>query len=225
MRVCRSILVLVLSFIVMIAIARLQGDKNPSPFATLFTDPSGTLCRPPCIFGIRPGETPFDDGIKILKSHPFLGVSQSYKDKLSYTGLSIGFSGSWIGQNRLSGNILWITVNRNKDSTVSQIILHVENEDISRLSKADRPLFSLADAILILGTPTLRLDTNGILDRNFYFHNNSVRINVVPTEGQDYKDKTYKPRLTDRVIEVEVISSYEDSSQLKWCGFASRLCK
>jgi hypothetical protein len=52
------------------AAARLIGGMRPSPLAVLATNPDGTACETPCIFGIRPGETNLERAITLLASHP-----------------------------------------------------------------------------------------------------------------------------------------------------------
>jgi hypothetical protein len=42
-----------------------------SNFARLFmTNPNGSLCKPPCLFGIRPGITTYRNGIARMHAHP-----------------------------------------------------------------------------------------------------------------------------------------------------------
>lgn len=42
-----------------------------SDFARLFmTNPNGSLCKPPCLFGIRPGDTTYRNGIARMQAHP-----------------------------------------------------------------------------------------------------------------------------------------------------------
>jgi hypothetical protein len=36
----------------------------------LFTNPDGSPCAQPCLFGVRPGKTTLDDALKILDRHP-----------------------------------------------------------------------------------------------------------------------------------------------------------
>jgi hypothetical protein len=42
-----------------------------SSFARVFlTNPDGSLCRPPCLLGVRPGVTGFEDGVALIRAHP-----------------------------------------------------------------------------------------------------------------------------------------------------------
>ncbi len=216
---------MVLGFVVIVATIRLQGYGSPTPFATLFSNPDGVPCRLPCLFGIRPAETGFDDAIKIIRSHRLLGISQPYKIKLSYTGSPIEFSGAWVGQSFLSSHILRISVYKDDDDKVSQIKLDIAYDDILTSQTVDQSLLSLAEAINVLGLPTPSLDRYGFISTIFYFQNNSIMVNVIPTEFKS-KRGLYEPHLTDRINLIEVTSPYEVSGgQLKWCGFTSRICE
>src|SRR5438874_102608 len=50
--------------------ARLIGSARGSPLSILFTNPDGSDCQHPCIFGIRPGETGIEEATYLLASHP-----------------------------------------------------------------------------------------------------------------------------------------------------------
>jgi hypothetical protein len=54
----------------LIVVARQIGAIRASPLVALFTYPDGSSCKLPCMFGVRPGETKFDDVIPILEVHP-----------------------------------------------------------------------------------------------------------------------------------------------------------
>jgi hypothetical protein len=56
-----------------IAVAGQRGIGAPKPaFAQWFTYPDGKPCPMPCLFGIRPGVTKFDDVKTILETHPLM---------------------------------------------------------------------------------------------------------------------------------------------------------
>jgi hypothetical protein len=50
--------------------ARFVGRTQPSALAVLFTNPDGTVCVSPCLFGVRPGETHASEAIALLEQHP-----------------------------------------------------------------------------------------------------------------------------------------------------------
>jgi hypothetical protein len=56
-----------------IALTSALGKTAPPPaFAQWFTTPDGSPCPMPCLFGIRPGVTKWDEVDSFLKSHPLL---------------------------------------------------------------------------------------------------------------------------------------------------------
>src|SRR5713101_8684360 len=54
----------------LILAVRLVSNNQPNPLSALFTNPDGSPCVKPCLFGVRPGETTLDDALKILDRHP-----------------------------------------------------------------------------------------------------------------------------------------------------------
>src|SRR5215831_16026024 len=60
-------------FAVTILSFRLTGVLNrtpPTSLSQLFSEPDGSACVEPCLFGIRPGVTTYDQVVAILKRHP-----------------------------------------------------------------------------------------------------------------------------------------------------------
>jgi hypothetical protein len=55
-----------------IAMLRAMGRAQPIGIDGWFTNPDGSPCVMPCLFGIRPGVTPFQDVEKLLTVHPVL---------------------------------------------------------------------------------------------------------------------------------------------------------
>src|SRR5436853_480147 len=70
MRFIRLALVLTIIFSFTILTSRLVGATQANPISVLFTNPDGSPCQMPCLFGVRPGETTLDEGLQILDKHP-----------------------------------------------------------------------------------------------------------------------------------------------------------
>jgi hypothetical protein len=49
---------------------RMIGGTHASPLTEMFTTANGSLCKQPCLFGIRPNEATGKEAIALLKSHP-----------------------------------------------------------------------------------------------------------------------------------------------------------
>jgi len=72
LRLCLRTLLLIIVLSVTIFTARLIGKMRPAPslFAVIFTNPDGSPCEMPCMFGVRPGKMTGEQAINILKTHP-----------------------------------------------------------------------------------------------------------------------------------------------------------
>jgi hypothetical protein len=90
-------LLLVIFLAVTIAVARLVGSSQSSSLVLLFTNPNGTPCQYPCLLGIRPGETAFDDAIALLQLHPFARklLPDEYNNQ-DYSSFSDGALTVWV---------------------------------------------------------------------------------------------------------------------------------
>src|SRR5215471_5045053 len=75
--VCISLALIVMLSSVMLAI-HVIGGLFPNPIAVLFTNPDGSPCQMPCLFGVRPGVTTLDEGLRILDKHPLTHKTELY---------------------------------------------------------------------------------------------------------------------------------------------------
>jgi hypothetical protein len=98
---------LMITFAVAILLARLVGSARPKPalFSMLFTNPDGSPCEMPWMFGVRPGKMTIDEALRILKQEPFTRAMDQSKSgsEFLFRGqgctVSIGKDGDWIGIN------------------------------------------------------------------------------------------------------------------------------
>jgi hypothetical protein len=72
MRLLRLSFLLVGSFAALITAIRVLGGAQPNILATLFTNPDGSPCPMPCLFGANPNEMTVDQALKVLTAHPLL---------------------------------------------------------------------------------------------------------------------------------------------------------
>jgi hypothetical protein len=72
MRLLRLSLLLVGGFALLITSIRLLGSLQPNPVAALFTNPDGSSCPLPCLFGANPDEMTVDQALDVLRAHPLL---------------------------------------------------------------------------------------------------------------------------------------------------------
>jgi hypothetical protein len=72
-----------------VAAGRIGSMRSASPlFNSLFTHPDGSVCPPPCLFGVKPGQTNIQQAREILSLHPITkdltppdGISNEYSYK------------------------------------------------------------------------------------------------------------------------------------------------
>src|SRR5579864_3430262 len=76
-KLCRLAVGLLLSLTVLIGLVRLIGGTQSVPLAMLFTQPDGTPCQRPCLFGVQPGQTSYKQAVELLRNHPFTQALQS----------------------------------------------------------------------------------------------------------------------------------------------------
>ena len=71
----------------------LIGGLYPNPIAVLFTNPDGSPCQMPCLFGVRPGEMTVDEGLQVLGKHP---LTQGMTTRNSELGIVVYSRDAWI---------------------------------------------------------------------------------------------------------------------------------
>src|SRR5260221_14186415 len=69
--IIRIAVVLMVSCASWVGIAWAVGHAQPATTIVLFTNPDGTPCERPCLFGIRVGKTSYTRAIDLLRLHPF----------------------------------------------------------------------------------------------------------------------------------------------------------
>ncbi len=128
----------------MVSVSRLIGGHgHPLAVAAWFTNPDGATCERPCLFGIIPGETSYQDAIRLIEQHSL--TRSLVRVTLEGEGEPVVFAG--LGAK--------VTIWSQLGGTVGRV--EVDNVEIHT---ADTPLrnSSLADLILYLGSPTNAID-------------------------------------------------------------------
>jgi len=151
-RFFRLVLISVGSFTLIILIGRLVGSANPVPLAILLTNPDGSACQRPCLFGIRPGVTTMDQAMGLLRAHPFIQAAAGQE----YTGMGL-----------FGGGPIVVSITPDKDGTVGQINIEL---DTWTLQRHPEPLLggdSLMELSAILGTP-VRVEVSAMVRFCFY---------------------------------------------------------
>ncbi|MCC7448334.1 MAG: hypothetical protein IT324_13015 [Anaerolineae bacterium] len=141
-RLIRLTILLVITCGTAIFAARLVGRTRPVPLAILFTNPNGTPCPRPCLFGVQPGATSFSDAVAMVRAHPFTRALG--RDEISDQGQSyVSFNGPSMN----------IDVSSGSDDRVGSINIHI---NIAALRLAPEPLLrdvSLGEFVALFGVP------------------------------------------------------------------------
>lgn len=168
---------------------RAASSSAPNGFALLFTSPDGAPCERPCLFGVRPGHTGFDDALLILARHPLLKgfrmIDNPARKGVQLIGadLCIGFARDDAG--RVAG--IDIQVERPRSAC-----LGVPRPPGS-LSQSALTFAGLGDVIKTLGQPDeFQLGVNGLgtITRMVYRADRLEILNVRPVL---YRVRRYDP--------------------------------
>src|SRR5258708_33583384 len=91
MRVLRLALTLIICLALTLVGIRLLSNKHKDSIALLFTNPDGSSCKMPCLFGVRPDDMNTDQALQILMTHPL--TSNMFLRRIKgEDGTVIGFS-------------------------------------------------------------------------------------------------------------------------------------
>lgn len=131
--------------------ARFVGSTQTSALAALFTNPDGTACELPCLFGVRPGQTRAAEAIALLELHP----------------LTRHFAITGRDPYRIQGEgdrIVMVSFNQSTDGLVADITLaaYVRYGQYHSGAPSMAGYGALGDLLSIFGTPDfVQLTTGG----------------------------------------------------------------
>lgn len=183
-----------------VAAQHIGAAQAPTPFAALFTNPDGSLCKMPCVLGLRLKETTKAEVLRLLATH-----SSTKQSRLSDLGRYV----------RLNGD-LSVTVWFSDDQTVSTI-------DLTFTGKRRQ---TLATTIAALGTPDyIIINTNGGNDTTSYYRADKIVITFVRRNFPLYDDGYYEAdglwMNTDFIGMTFGLDVQPDTRAVKWAGFTS----
>lgn len=142
----RITLPLILTCAGSIGISRLVGRAQPVPNDVLFTNPDGTPCESPCLFGIQPGQTPYRGAVALLQTHAFTHC------------FTANLEGDILGDDTMA-----VMLQSDSESEIAYIELWSRAEEAPIAEAA-----SLGQLLYTLGTPDL-VQNNGATIRLYYF--------------------------------------------------------
>jgi hypothetical protein len=159
--VIRITIVVMSLFLAAIVGVRTVSAAQKSPIVALFSTPDGSPCVQPCMFGVRPGETLFNDAVQLLKQHPLL---VGFEDQITLGDSGLQYA--TFGKNRV------------------EIYLEEDNDDrvlFIRLELFPPGLvispFSFGDLVLFFGVPEyVSVGNYQVAEIGYhYFHLNYAR--------------------------------------------------
>jgi hypothetical protein len=109
----------------LVSAAKLTGPLRHDPMMPLFTNPDGSRCPMACLFGIRPGDTTFQEAVTLIQTHPMTDNLQLLQD--DFTGTPTDqfghhfqqpdhWSAVFMGQ---GGNVIWLQLYKGRSQSGS----------------------------------------------------------------------------------------------------------
>jgi len=155
------VLGLVIGLYILIFAARAIAAQQPSALAEIFTNPDGSPCEMPCMFGVRPGVTTFERALTIFHEHP---LTRNLKPPTLTTGYSESHALVFVGAS--GGVILYSDTQSNPVvetmlicfslDAVREYTITLGQEDIPISPSFDRVIQAakLGDVLGYLGSPS-----------------------------------------------------------------------
>jgi hypothetical protein len=201
-----NVLIFALTFIIEI-ISIFWGDTlqlaqdmhNWDHFSQWFTDVDGKSCSRPCLFGTVPNVTTFDEGIKILTTHPALTNIGLDADRLYHNSFRVSNSSFYILMFYPDGN----------DKRISGI------EVFYGWSRNSPTLQHIIEAI---GAPShASLDSHGVSPDYYFFFDGKMAFETWNTDNLCQISPTLR-------LEKLTLYNYDSrgSGVVRWKGFINR---
>jgi hypothetical protein len=124
-----------------VAVARIRPIAPPEPptqLLRLLTNPDGSPCQLPCLFGVQP-TMPWSDAWEVVRSHPLIQQLQ--------------LSGVHENSIRFSGRGVAVSLDSPYDQSLGPEVASVHLFSISERPDEDQPAVSLGDILTTLGRP------------------------------------------------------------------------
>src|SRR5436853_7799482 len=112
----RVVFGLLITFAAAILAIHLNGGAEPSVVEMLFTNPDGSPCERPCLFGVEIGKTKLDQVQRLLDKHPLMITKIAKGIGWIDYGTAIR-----VGRGALQGNWVLITVGRDDKDVIIEL--------------------------------------------------------------------------------------------------------
>jgi hypothetical protein len=206
-RLCAGLIVFLAA---LVFAARLTGRAQPLPLLPLITNPDGSACRLPCLFGIRPGETTTVEAVRILSRHPLTRNLFFDEEQMVFSGTDAAVFLDWRG------------------AIVTAVGLTLIGPGFNQYARPQRELVaacslaSLGNVINVVGEP----DTIGTTGSSAYFYTNYVSASMSFRHSARSSRGYRQIDPTGRFASVMVFAPTDDAQGYiwnfpSWRGFAS----
>ncbi len=172
---------------------------RPLAVAAWFTNPDGATCERPCLFGIIPGETSYQDAIRLIEQH---SLTRSLVRR-NFEGESVLFATPSVGV------VIW----GQPDGTVARVArLRFNNLDVGMPISLLRDS-SLVELILYLGSPTNATYGGDVT----YLQYRACRMRIVIIKPDPVQQRRLE--YEEWVFEVALSASDDLDLGVPWRGF------
>src|SRR5258708_4097760 len=201
-RFLRATLVLFVGIAAATFAAQKLGGIRPSPLVLLFTNPDGTRCEMPCLFGIRPGSTSRTEAVALFTAHPFTrNVQAQYTPSEDMGDNTMTFSAPSM--------MFVVKFDRTADEHVTDVILHLSDGKVVPATAGE--------VVAFLNAPQ-KLDIDALVVLWF-----DPTITAV-IEPNNLASAAPRLQLGDKVISLWVHEPVPTIRGHYWCGFTARSC-
>jgi hypothetical protein len=222
----RLMLALFLLHIALITTANLITRHQRPTFLDLFTNPDGTPCERPCLFGIRPGKMTIEVAKSMIRQHWLLSNVQSITTEAFGTIFMADVNGEFAGKRFR----IWLLPDSRAPTMTSSVVFGVMEADQVMASNFVIPITSSGTLMTLFGQPAKRdMVTQPDNSREFDFPKQGLRIYVVPLHllGKPTASDIFRPTPNDVILSFQVAEPFPDywPRGVKWCGFTIRTCE
>jgi hypothetical protein len=204
-RLLRLTIVMIFFLAGVVYAIRLFRSAQTSQLAMWFTNPDNSPCATPCLFGITPGTTRFEEAIQIVSKHPITRNMQrgQIKDQNSLDSF------------RLSNDNFCFSFWQNQNGRVEGIVIRTDECFFPQKYTLHQPQqLDLGQLVAILGVPGLELGAYGIAPDYYFFFDGTLYFEA----GLEKNSCIISPYTNPKVL----IFTNNHRASTRWRGFSNR---
>ena len=192
------------TILVMCCVGSMRSLPSAALWETMFTNPDGSACQKPCMFGVRPGITTRREGLTILRVHPALIPvgSQTFSDVSGHFVIEMNVD-------RDTGIVQDVSIERRSNSDGLSIA-------IGQVSEIHNPQFVVVFERTVKFTPHTFVNL-------YYPESDMITYSIYPAEGaiKPDDDVSYLRVLAGPLDSYAVLDNCKIDKCQPWQGYAS----